>query len=65
MAQTKKEIRAAYDAQTYKQYKFIVRKDSELYNKLEKFNDEPLGQLTKRLLEKHFEQRKGKENDKN
>jgi predicted HicB family RNase H-like nuclease len=35
MAQTNKKIRDAYNAKTYKQYAFRVRRKSELYEKLE------------------------------
>lgn len=56
MAQTSKEIRAAYDAKTYKQYIVRVRKDSKLYSLLESYDKEAFGSLVRRLLADFFEQ---------
>ena len=57
MAQTKKEIRAAYNAKTYRQFNLRVRKDSELCACMEQTmqsEGESLNHIVVKLLSKHY-----------
>ena len=59
MAQTRKSIRAAYDANTYKEHKFRVRKNSDLNIRIEKFKKmkgTSLNYLITKLLCDHFDE---------
>jgi predicted HicB family RNase H-like nuclease len=56
--QTKKEIRNKYDKKTYKQYTLTVRRNSELYEKLEetvKLKGASLNNIIKKLLAEYYE----------
>ena len=58
MAQTKQSIRDAYNAKTYRQFKFKVRKGSTLYDKLDDFistKGTSLNFLVCKLLAEHFD----------
>jgi hypothetical protein len=56
MAQTRKDIREAYNKKAYKQYNFRVRKDSDLCRWLEEYKDggNAINELIVQRLEAHF-----------
>jgi len=56
MAQTRKEIREAYNKKTYKQYNFRVRRDSDLYKFLEEWKNagNSVNELTVQRLNEHY-----------
>jgi hypothetical protein len=56
VAQTRKDIREAYNKKAYKQYNFRVRRDSELFRWLEQYKDDgnAVNELVIQRLEIHF-----------
>ena len=58
MGRTSSSVKQRYKLATYKRYEFIVRKDSELFEKIEKFReakDTSLNSLMTKLLTEYFQ----------
>lgn len=56
MAQTRKEIREAYNKKAYRQYNFRIRRDSELQRWIEEYKDagNAINELVVQKLTEHF-----------